>query len=340
MARRREHGKRVLWEVALLAACRASDGVGVDLPGGGNGIGFDDLRYSPTLRRVLVPAAGTGRLDLVDPDSLAVTSVAGFSTTSDYSGGHGDGATSVDEGAGLLFVTDRTTGTLHAVDPAARAIVASTALEAGPDYVRYVAATGELWIAEPGAARIEVVGFAAGPPVMLTPRGVIDVANGPESLVIDASHGRAYAHRWQRSTVVLDVRTRAVVAEWPNGCASSRGLAIDEARQHFFVACSEGTIAVLDAAHDGAVLSTIARGAGFDVIGYNPALHHLYAAGTACGCLVVMGVSRGGALSLLGRFDVDTSAHCATADDRGHAWVCDPAHGKVWRIDDPYPVSE
>ena len=35
----------------------------------------------------------------------------------------------------------------------------------------------------------------------------------------------------------------------------SRGLAIDENRQHFIVACSEGTIAVLDAANGGHVLA-------------------------------------------------------------------------------------
>lgn len=325
----------------FLAGCHGSpDGVGVALRGGADGIGFDDLRYSTTLRRLLVPAGRTGRVDLIDPDTLAVRSVQGFSVTADASGGHGDGATSVDEGAGLLFVTDRTAGQLHAVDPATAQIVASVGLGAGADYVRFVAATSEVWVTEPGAARIEIFAVSTGSPVGLAPRGAIAVTNGPESLVIDQRHGRAYTHRWQRSTVVLDVSTRAVVGEWPNGCASSRGLGIDEVRQHFFVACSEGTLSVLDAANGGAVLSTIARGSGFDVIGYSPTLHHLYAAGTACGCLVVMSVSRGGALSLLGRFDADSSAHCAAADDRGHAWVCDPAHGAVWRVDDPYPRSE
>ena len=63
----------------------------------------------------------------------------------------------------------------------------------------------------------------------------------------------------------------------------------------------------------GTDLLAIARGAGYDVIGYAPSLGHLYLAGTACRCLVVLGVSASGSLSFLGRFDATSSAHCASA---------------------------
>jgi hypothetical protein len=335
----RAYGVRATVCVALVASCAASSaGVPVDLPGGGAGIGFDDLRYSSSLHRVLAPAGRAGTLALVDPDSLAVSTVSGFSTTGSYDGTHDFGATSVDEGGGLLFVTDRTSQTLDVVDPAAGAIVSSVGLGASPDYVRYVAATGEVWVTEPSASQIEIFAVSSAPP---SARSVatIPVANGPESLVVDQHAGRAYTHRWQSSTVVLDVRTRTAEAEWPNGCAASRGLAVDEARGFFFAGCSEGTVSVLDAAGEGSVLSTMARGAGYDVIGYSPSLGHLYLAGTACKCLVILGVSASGSLSFLGRLDATSSAHCATADDRGHAWVCDPDGGRLLRIDDPYAAS-
>ena len=48
------------------------------MPAGSAGIGFDDLRYSATLHRVLAPAGRTGTLDLIDPDTLAVTSISGL----------------------------------------------------------------------------------------------------------------------------------------------------------------------------------------------------------------------------------------------------------------------
>src|SRR5205823_2529318 len=110
--------------------------------------------------------------------------------------------------------------------------------------------------------------------------------------------------------------------------------------QHFILSCAEGTIAVLDAANGGRVLSSMAKGAGFDVIGYAARLHHVYAAGGACGCLMMFGVSAAGQLSLLGRSSADSSTHCAAADDVGHAWVCDPDHGRLWRVDDTYAATE
>ncbi len=326
----------ILVALGIVACSATPDGVGATLPGSAPGIGFDDLRYSPSLHRVLVPGGRSGNVGLVDPDTLAVTTIGGFSASGDYNGGHDFGATSIDEGRGLLFVTDRTTQKLHVVDASSRTMVASTSLAASPDYVRYVSATDEVWVSEPGAEQIEILALAKdGTP---SAAATIHVANGPESLVIDQRAGRAYTHRWQSTTVVLDVKTRAVVAEWPNGCAASRGLAVDEARGFFFAGCLEGTVSVLDT-RDGHVLSTIARGSGFDVIGYSPTLGHAYLAGTACKCLVVLGVSAKGELAYLGRFDATSAAHCAVADDRGHAWVCDPDNGRVVRVDDPYAAS-
>ena len=41
------------------------------LPGAEGSIGFDDLRYSPELHKVLAPGGRSGRLYLVDPDGMA-----------------------------------------------------------------------------------------------------------------------------------------------------------------------------------------------------------------------------------------------------------------------------
>ena len=42
------------------------------------------------------------------------------------------------------------------VDPATGVIASSTALRAAPEYVRFVAATGELWVTEPNADQTEI----------------------------------------------------------------------------------------------------------------------------------------------------------------------------------------
>jgi hypothetical protein len=312
----------------------------VRLPDGSPGIGFDDLRYSPTLHRVLVPAGRTGRLDLIDPDTLAVTSIAGFSRSAAYGGGHDDGPTSVDERQGLLFVTDRTSQELRIVDPVAKAILTSMPLMGHPDYVRYASGTDQFWITEPGNEQIEILAIDKRQSRLeLNHAGTIHVGNGPESLVIDEVRHRAYTHRWQASTVAIDLQTRATVAEWPNGCAASRGIALDASRGFLLAACLEGTVTVLDVAHGGQIVSSVAKGAGFDVMGYNPALGHAYMAGSACNCLIVLGLSSAGHLSFLDRQDAPADTHCVTADDRGHAWVCDPGAGRLLRITDSHPRS-
>jgi hypothetical protein len=322
----------LLW---LIACAQTPEGTPVDLPEGSPGIGFDDLRYSAVLDRVLVPSGRTGRLNLIHPDTLAVTSIGGFSATAEYSGGHDDGPTSVEEAIGRLYVTDRTSQALVGIDPVSGAMASRVGLSAEPDYVRFVAARNELWVTEPSADQIEIFALdSVGTP---SPEATIAVENGPESLVIDALRGRAYTHRWQRTTVAIDISTRAIVAEWPNGCAASRGIALDEARGWLFSGCNEGTAALLDVENDGRLASSIDRGSGFDVMGYNPALGHLYLAGGACGCLVTVGTTAQGQLEFLDRQSAPRSTHCAAADNAGHAWVCDPDGGRIWRVTDRHP---
>jgi DNA-binding beta-propeller fold protein YncE len=311
----------------------------VELPGGSPGIGFDDLRYSTALHRVLVPAGRSGRVDLIEPDQKTVTEIGGLSATDEFAGGHDQGPTSVDEANGYLFVTDRTARKIDVIDPQKRRIAVSVSLGDGPDYIRFVGSTRELWVTEPDSAKIEIFSLTDATPPVPARDGAIAVENGPESLVIDTKRSRAYTHRWQSTTVAIDIKTRAIVAEWPNGCKASRGIALDEARGFLFAACSEGTTSVLDVDHDGKVLSSITQGSGFDVMGYNAALGHVYLAGGSCQCFVTLGVSAAGKLTILGRRDAPAETHCVTADDVGHAWVCDPKRGALLRMTDTFPAT-
>jgi DNA-binding beta-propeller fold protein YncE len=326
--------------VVLLGCKPTPSGTRVVIPGGAPGIGFDDLRYSRTLHRVLVPSGRAGVLALIEPESGAVTTIGGFSTSASYEGGHDFGVTAVDEGAGYLFATDRTGAKLHVIDPKAAKIVASVSVAAGPDYVRYVAPTNELWVSEPDGDQIEIFSLSADQPPKLTSSGTIAVKNGPESLVIDAARGRAYTHRWQATTLAIDMKSRSVVGEWKNGCAASRGIDLEPEHGYVLAACNEGTVTVLDAAGDGKILSSLAKGSGYDVIGYNAALRHVYLAGGQCACLTVLGLSGAGQLSFLGREDAPSDTHCATADDVGSAWVCEPKDGSLRKVGDHHPATK
>lgn len=306
------------------------------LPGGDAGIGFDDLMFAPVLHRVLAPAGRTGKLALVDPKTLAIESIAGFSADDQFGGGHGEGTTSADAGGGFVFASDRTRSEVEIVDVKAGKLVGSAKLAGGPDYVRWVQPANEVWVTEPGKKQIEYFAFDKG---KLLRKGAIAIAGGPESLVIDATRKRAYTHTWDDTTVAIDLGKHAEVARWPNGCKGSRGIALDEPRALLFVGCDEGKATALDVAHDGKRVGVADTGKGVDIIAYNPQLAHLYVPGGDDATLTIVGVGAGGKLDVLGRVATAEDAHCVVADDAGKAYVCDPKHGALLVVTDPFPAT-
>ena len=305
------------------------------LPGGDAGIGFDDLTFSPALHRVIAPAGRTGKLDLIDPTTLKIESIPGFSTDSDkFGGGHGEGTTSADSGGGFVFASDRTRSEVAVVDIKAMKIVAHHKLAGSPDYVRWVAPLSEVWVTEPGKKQIQFFALDKG---ALVPKGSLDVAGGPESLVVDATRGRAYTHTWDEDSVAIDLRSHKEVARWKNGCKASRGIALDEPRGLLFVGCGEGRATVLDLAHNGKQVGEAATGNGVDIIAYAPALGHLYVPGGDSATLTILGVGAGGKLDVLGKVAVAADSHCVATDGAGHAYVCDPRSGALLVVTDRFP---
>lgn len=335
---------RIRLAVALLitasAACAQQPFAGetIAIANDRKGIGFDDLRYSPSLHRVLVPAGRTGTIVLIDPANHHTTTIAGLSAESSYGGGHGEGTTSVDEGDGALYAIDRTSRQVVIIDPAARRVVARAALGGSPDYVRYVAATHELWVTEPDAERIEV--FTISPKRdALTHAAAIAVPGGPESLVIDSAGGRAYTHLWSGTSLAIDLRSRAIAARWPNQCNGSRGIAYDERLHFLFAGCAEGKAVVMDAAHDGKVVATASAGSGVDIIDYDAVRRHLYLPGARSATMTIFSVAANGALSALATTPTARGAHCVTTDGND-AYVCDPDRGRILVVRDPYPAAK
>jgi hypothetical protein len=302
------------------------------------GIGFDDLVFSPELHTVLAPAGATGCVGLFDSASLAQHPLCGLSEPGDYAGGHGEGVTSADLGAGRLFAIDRTSQSLKAVELAA-ALPGQPAkgypLKGQPDYVRWVESRREVWITEPDQEQIEV--FTLGDEGGLARTSAIAVRGGPESLVVDQPRGRAYSHLWSGRTVAIDLTTHALAEQFANGCQGSRGIALDSKRGFLFVGCAEGKVVVLDIAQAGKVLSTERTASGVDIIAVNLELNHLYAPAASDGSVTVLGIRGTGMLTKLGTLPAKPGAHCVASDDRSRAWVCSPDAGALLVFDDQFP---
>ena len=230
---------------------------------GSGTIGFDDLGFSSALRKVIVPAAQTGKLFLIDPGSNKMEEIGGFSTHGAAGGSHGGGVTSADVGHGALFTADRGEQTLDVVDPGTKTILSKAKLASGPDYVRFVAPTNEVWVTEPHRSQIEIFSLPEHGLPEPTHAAVIKIADGPESLMIDGARGRAYANLWTDSTLAIDLQRRTVVARWKNGCNGSRGLALDPVRGFLFIGCKEGKLEVLSL-KDGRKLGEVSSGDGVE----------------------------------------------------------------------------
>jgi hypothetical protein len=325
------------WFTALVAAlpfvARAADGAGLEtlgplsLPGAAGSVGLDDLQYDAALGRVLVPAGESGNLDLVDPVTGAVTAVA-------IADAH---VTSAAVAGNLLLTSDRKGLRLLALDAISHRVVASAPLAAGPDYVRYLATRGEVWVTEPRAESIEIFSLTPGTPPSIREVAKVAVPGGPEALAIDPERGRAYSNLWRERTVAIDLAQRAVVENWASGCAEPRGLALDAPRTLLLVGCKDGTVTSIDVGHAGKILSTLKPGDGTDIVAFDPGRRHLYVPGGRSATLAVVGVGESGALTLLATASAAERSHCVTTDGDGLVYVCDPVRGRLLVYRDGLP---
>ncbi|HEU0276395.1 MAG TPA: hypothetical protein VFQ95_01030 [Rhodanobacteraceae bacterium] len=320
--------------VALGASAPRAPQAVIPIPGGQHGVGFDDIGYAAALGRVTIPAGATGNLVLLDPATDALTVIPGVSAASAPGESHREGTTSAMYAEGYLFASDHDPDAIVAIDPRTHAIVGRTALAGGPDYVRYVVRTHEVWVTEPERQQIQVFKLAVGARPVLTPETVIHIAGGPESLEIDDQRDRAYSNLWKSDTVEMDLTTHAVLAKWPNTCKRSHGIAIDAQHDHVFVGCGAGKVVTLAPADGGKVIATAHAGAGIDIISYDSRLHHLYVPGAQAETLTIFNAEPSGALKPLAVYRTAARAHCVTHDQTGHVYVCDPGAGAILKIDD------
>jgi DNA-binding beta-propeller fold protein YncE len=320
---------------AAFSAAAAVAAHSIAISAAGIRIGFDDIGYFAALGRVMVPAGASGEIALIDPSSLAVERIRAFESGRDRGAGHGDGVTSADAGTGMIFATDRTSRTLEVFDSHSLRRIGAAPLAGGPDYVRYIATTREVWVTEPSDERIEV--FRADQPERITHAAFIAIVGGPESLVADTNGGRAYTNLWAGTTLAIDLATREIVARWPNGCRGSRGIALDATRGFVLAGCDEGRVSVLDR-KTGKQLGEARAGAGVDIIAYDATRGRAYVPGADSATMTIVEISDAGRARVLGELPTVKGAHCA-ATFAGKVFVCDPSHGAILVLSDPYPLS-
>lgn len=280
--------------------------------------GFDDLRYSPQLHRVVAAPSGTSVVSLIDPDSLAVTTVPAPG-----------GTESADASATTVYAADRGNDRIVAIDVATGMATATGALPGFPDYVRYSPLTDEVWVSMPQTNRLEILD-----PRSLAAIGSVTLPAPPEGLTFDGANAYTNANG---HVVAVDVRQRTVVGEWATGCGYSHGFPqVDDSYHLAFGGCFQnGGVGVVTM--HGELRAGFEAGGGEAIVAYDQIRHHLYVRGDGSDALAILATCSDGQLGELARVELSAAGHGASADDSGHVWVADATTGGVFRITDPFP---
>lgn len=302
----------------------------IHLPSNGSGLDFDDMTYAPSLHRVLVPAAQSGALALIDPANQKLTEWKNLVPPGQGPDHDDAGTTSADAGDGLVFASDHKDEAIVAVSEQSHQVVARAKLASGPDIVRYVAPLDQVWVTEPETHEIQRFKATGGANPSLHLLGSITVPKGaPELLAVDAAHHAVYTDQRPGRTLKISMRSLKVVASWPNTCKRDQGLALAESENLLFVGCHEGKIVALNTADHGKEVSHAKVGAGVDLIAWNPALQHVYAPGASSATMSVLRLTAQHQLRTVATVPTAPHAHCVATDDNRHAYVCDPGKAAI-----------
>jgi DNA-binding beta-propeller fold protein YncE len=317
----------------------ASDGYTLTtlaLPGASPaGISMDYIAFDPATGFVWVPAGNTGAVDVVDTATGRVQQVSGFATAEMGSGDRKRvvGPSAVSAGHGTVYVGSRGDFTVCALNARTLERGICHHIDSMPDGVAYVAPSNEVWVTTPRDKSIRILDAGT-----LGEKAKLVFDGNPEGFAVDAERGRFYTNMEDKDlTLAIDLNDHKTVATWKPACGKDgpHGLRVDERAGHLFVACS-ARVEVLDAAHDGAVLSSIDTGDGVDDIDYSPATHLLYVGAARAGQLTIARDDPHGTLSLVATVPTHTGARNPAVTTDGTIYL---AHSGLGGLSDLVVVS-
>jgi YVTN family beta-propeller protein len=237
---------------------------------GGDGF-WDDLTADGQAHRLYLTHGP--RVDVVDTQTgKLIGSVTGL---------HGTHGVALDTVGKFGYISDGGGNAVVVFDRATLATVATIPAGTGPDAIIFEPATKTVWAFNGRSKDVTVISAATNKVVATIP-----LPGRPEFAAVDGK-GTVFDNIEDKSEIVrLDARTLKVTAEWPAGCESPSGLAIDVAGSRLFPVCDGNKMGVLDSS-TGKGLATAAIGKGPDGAGWDAA-HKLAFASCGEGVLSVI----------------------------------------------------
>jgi len=306
----------------------------IALPGAEAGVFLDYLAYDSKQHRVWVPAGGTGRVDVIDAKTGAVTPIEGWATKEVERRGQkrmmGPSAASV--GDGVVFVGNRGDSSVCAVDAKSLAKLGCVTLDSSPDGVAWVAVSKEVWVTTPRDKKIVIVD--AKKPAALKVVGSVAFEGEPEGFAVDNKRKLFFTNLEDKDkTVVVDIAKRAVKTTWEPKCGEDgpKGLVFDGAANHLLVVCP-AWIEVLDAGKDGVQLSKVEVGDGLDSVDWTPSKRLVVAAAGRASKMMIAELPASGALREVSTMPTAKGARNAVVAEDGTAFVADGRAGRILMV--------
>jgi DNA-binding beta-propeller fold protein YncE len=290
------------------------------------GVSMDYIAFDPATRFVWAPAGNMAVVIVVNSTDGSMKKVSGFPTAEVGSGDRKRvvGPSAVTIGEGVAYIGNRGDSSVCAFDAKSLAHIACHKLDSTPDGLAYVASQKEVWVTTPREKSIRVLDGKT-----LEEKAKLTFEGSPEGFAVDSKLNRFYTNLEDKDqTLAIDVPSHKTVATWKSSCGEEgpRGLRVDSNAGQLFVACT-AKIEVLDAAHDGEVLSSVDTGDGVDDIDYAPATHLLYVGAAKAGQLTIAKVDSKGKLTVESKVTTHEGARNPAVTDKGVVYLAHSSLG-------------
>ena len=304
----------------------------ISLPGGPP-VGMDFLTYDRETNRVWVPAGNTGNVDVVDVVTGKVTAIGGFVTAPARRSGRPRMGPARPPSVKVSFGSE-TGATINSPGTTLRRWLPRESSSCRPCRTALLTpkTTHELWATTPADKTITITRVDGKTP---GPLATIKLEGAPEGYAVDDAKDSFYTNLEDKDrTLVIDIKTRKVLSNWPAGCGSKgpRGLALDTAHRWLFVACTNG-METLDLEHGGKLLGRITTGDGVDNPEYDARKRLLFIASGADGEIVIAHVDDKGVPQKIVSIPTAKGARNPVIDVHGNAYVEDSSNGRLLVIE-------
>ena len=241
---------------------------------GGDGF-WDYLLADPATHRLYITHGP--RVEVIDAQSgKPVGAITGL---------HGTHGVALDSSGKFGYISDGGGNAVVVFDRSSLATIATIPVGTNPDGIIFEPATQTVWAFNGRSKDVTVIDAATRKAVATIP-----LPGKPEFPQVDGN-GTVFDNIEDKNEIVrLDAHARKITAEWPAGCESPSGLALDVAGHRLFAVCDGKKMGVVDS-NSGKVIATPAIGDGPDAAGYSAAKNLAFAS-SGDGILSVVDASK------------------------------------------------